>query len=349
MINTYNVCHLIRLIRFFLIVSLYTLNWFPQVLSAQAVYRTIEEWNQIIQNQMLEQNFRVALASCLKAQSQYPEQNSFREYEASIREYLQVKQQSDNEETITEIYDEEKQLQNIQEENPQSRLTLRDRLVLAAKQDQLLAFYGGIGLHQGNTADGMTLLNPFTQAVMNLYFSPNLGVNLFYYDPHWELPLERTPGGLFRSGLYSLVFGGSFRFRNRINTFSNRSSLTIAIDLGLGLYDLFVMIANYQPEAIIVLGFKISDRPFYHFFGIEPLAGLEVDLSFSLYLNTKREILNIVQTGNIQAILWQSFGIFRLGFTYQLSISEFYEEQQISFIQHQFALLVGLEWRTSFS
>ncbi len=306
-------------------------------------YHSKVEWSQEIQNRMLYQDFRGALALCLEAQRRYPDQQLFRDYEASIREYLQASMRSSSEAGERE----DEQLEGIYEEDS-SRISLRERLVLQAEQDPLLALQGGVGLHRASTADKMSVLNPFSRASIDLYFSPNLGINLFYYDSHWNLVLEHTPGSSISGTLYSLAFGGSLRFRNKFNDFFNRSTLSFTLDVGMGLYDMFPVLSNYNPQLFLLLGFAFSDRPFYHFWGIEALAGLQIDLSFSVYLNVQANAPGVVRTGNWQAILWQSFGMLRLGLSYRGSISEHYKNEQVFFFQHQFALMVGLEWRTNF-
>ena len=310
----------------------------PQAQSTE-FYRTIKEWSGEIQKHMLRQDFRSALALCLEAQQQYPEQQMFRDYEASIREYLQAEQRSSEaDEQLPGVYEEE-----------EIQITLRQRLVAEAKQDPLLAVHGSVGLHRGLSVDGMTVLNPLAGAALNLYFSSSLGINLFYYGLHWDLRLEHTPSKSIPSTLYSLAFGGSLRFRNKFNDFLNRGLLSFALDIGVGLYDLFpLLLKDYQPKLVLLLGFNFSDRPFYHFFALEVLAGLQIDLNLSLYLSLEPNAPSVVQTGNVEAILWQSFGVLRLGLSYRGSLSEYYDRKQVFFVQHQFALLVGLEWRTSF-
>ncbi|WGK70349.1 hypothetical protein P0082_05670 [Candidatus Haliotispira prima] len=313
--------------------------------SLSGSYRSKELWVRDIESRMLVQDFRGALALCLEAQRDYSEEPLFRDYEASLREYLQAEQRRS-----AGVQGDEEELQSVYEEE-EPKISLRERLVAEARLDPLLALQGGVGLHRAVTSDGMTVLNPFSQATVDFYFSSALGINLFYYDSHWDLPLEHTPGSRVSSTLYSTAFGGSLRFRNKFNDFlnsSNRSSLTFALDLGGGLYDLFPLLIDYEVKPFLLLGFGFSDRLFYHFWGIEALAGFQIDFNFSLFLDLQRDAPSIVQTGNWEVILWQSFSVLRLGLSYRGSISEYYDNEQVFFVQHQFVFLVGLEWRTAF-
>ena len=305
------------------------------------------EWSREIRNRMLHQEFHRALALCLEAQHQYPQQALFRDYEASIREFLQAEQHRMSEASAG--FRDEEQLTGDYRDQRQ-RVSLRERLVTSAKQDPLLAIAVGMGLHQGSTLGGMTVLNPFLQGKMNLYFSPSLGLNIFYYGLHWDLPFEHSAGSKVQHSLYSVAYGGSLRFRNKLlQGLFNRSFLSLAIDIGAGLYDVFALSPQgYTTHLIMVLGMSLSDRPFYHFGGIEALAGLQIDLNASLFLNTEDNAPNILQTGNIEVILWQSFGVLRFGLSYRASISEYYRDEQVFFLQNQFAFVAGLEWRTSF-
>ena len=310
-----------------------------------------QAWERKIQDLMLAQDFQTALAQTLEAQQQYPEQRVFRDYEASIREYLQAKRQLATQNEIPQDSRDsgENQLKGVYQNEP-DRPSLRERLVAAAKLDPLLELQGGIGLKGANSlqnkAANQAALGPFTQAAMRLYFSPNIGVELFYYDSHWNL--RELLKNLAGQNLASIVWGGSLRFRNKFSPFFDRGSMSFALDIGVGLYDMFTVLQNYAPRPIIVLGFSFSSRPFYHFGGIEALAGLQLDLGFSLFLNMQSDAVSIVETGNAEVVVWQSFGIFRLGLSYRGSLSEYYKQKQIFWVQHQFSLLTGLEWRTSF-
>ncbi len=308
-------------------------------------FYTIAEWVRKIKNRMLYQQFHQALTLCLKAQKQYPEQPIFRDYEASIREYLQVMLHNytgNTEENNAEV--SELQLETIVEQQPK-QLTLKQRLIAMAKQDPLLSIYGGAGFY--SSADKNLeepVVNLFTQAVLRLYFSTSLGISFAYYDPHWNFQLQNKA----ESALYSFALLGSLRFRNKFNLFSSRSYLSFAVDIGMGLYDIFPSLEDYQAKFVLLLGFSVSNKPFYHFWGIEALAGLQLDLGVWLYLSMQANALSIVQTGNWEAILWQSFGILRFGLAYRFSISEYYQQDQVFLAQHQLAFLLGLEWRTRF-
>ena len=298
-----------------------------------------QAWERKIQVSMLAQDFQTALAQTLEAQQQYPEQQIFRDYEASIREYLQANAGGEPDDAAT--------VGETRDANEPRRPSLREKLVAAAKLDPLLVLHGGFGLKAAASAGQTALqLGPFTQAAMRLYFSPNLGVELFYYDSHWNL--RSGSQNLSSQNLFSIVWGGSLRFRNKFNPFFDRGFLRFSLDIGLGLYDMFAVLQNYRPRPVVVLGFGFSSRPFYHFGGIEALAGLQLELGFSLFLNLQSDAVSIVEMANAEVVVWQSFGIFRLGFSYRGSLSEYYKRKQVFWVQHQFALLAGLEWRTSF-
>ena len=306
-------------------------------------------WERKIQDAMLAQDFQTALAQTLEAQQQYPQQPVFRDYEASIREYLQAEKQltGQTEDSKDSRDSGETQLEGVYQEET-SRPSLREKLVATAKLDPLLGLQGGIGLKGANSLQNQTqgVLGPFTQAAIHLYFSPNIGIELFYYDSHWDL--QELLGNPVQPSLSSIVWGASLRFRNKFSPFFNRGSMSFSLDIGIGMYDIFSLVQNYVPRPVIVLGFGFSSRPFYHFGGIEALAGLQLDLGFSLFLNMQSDAASIVETGNAEVTIWQSFGIFRLGLSYRGSLNEYYKRKQVFWIQHQFSLIAGLEWRTSF-
>ncbi|MEM9423180.1 MAG: hypothetical protein AAF975_00150 [Spirochaetota bacterium] len=322
-------------------------------------FSSLQEWSQKIESRMLYQDFRQALVFCLEAQREFPEEQIFRDYEASIREYLQAgsppnpgsssaaADHSTARKKGPPTAQDIRTAPAIRTEEPIPKLKLKERFVIAALQDPLLAAHGGIGFHQGSTIGGMKILNPFTEAKLGLYFGPSLGVNIFYHDSHWNLRLEHAPGSAIKSSLYSLTFGGSLRFRNKFKDLLGRSLLSFAFDVGVGLHDVFpLLLEDYSPKLILILGFGFSDRPFYHFLGIEALAGLQVDLGVSLYLGGDSP--SLVERINWEFTVWQSLGIMRLGLSYRGSTSEFYGRQRVFFVQNQFAFLVGLDWRTNF-